>query len=95
MHGLKRWELDPSALIIAGMEKVGLARNVIRISPERQAERAALTQRHHPGLRHIATGQAFDQLSRHSECDSAHTASALAEPDLDGKEFDAQLHERP
>jgi stearoyl-CoA desaturase (Delta-9 desaturase) len=41
VHGLKRWELDPSALIIAAMEKVGLAHNVVRISPERQAERAA------------------------------------------------------
>lgn len=41
VHGLKRWELDPSALIIASMEKVGLAYNVVRISPERQAERAA------------------------------------------------------
>jgi stearoyl-CoA desaturase (Delta-9 desaturase) len=41
VHGLKRWEVDPSALIIAAMEKVGLARNVVRISPERQAERAA------------------------------------------------------
>ncbi len=41
VHGLKRWELDPSALIIATMEKVGLAHNVVRISPERQAERAA------------------------------------------------------
>jgi stearoyl-CoA desaturase (delta-9 desaturase) len=40
-HGLKRWEMDPSALIIAGMERVGLARKVVRISPERQAERAA------------------------------------------------------
>ncbi len=40
VHGLKRWELDPSALIIATMEKVGLAHNVVRISPERQAERA-------------------------------------------------------
>jgi stearoyl-CoA desaturase (Delta-9 desaturase) len=39
-HGLKRWEPDPSALIISTMEKVGLARNVIRISPERQAERS-------------------------------------------------------
>lgn len=39
-HGLKRWEPDPSGLIITAMEKVGLARNVIRISPERQAERA-------------------------------------------------------
>lgn len=39
-HGLGRWEPDPSALIITAMEKVGLARNVVRISPERQAERA-------------------------------------------------------
>jgi stearoyl-CoA desaturase (Delta-9 desaturase) len=40
VHGLKRWEPDPSALIIAAMEKIGLAKNVIRISPERQAERS-------------------------------------------------------
>ncbi len=39
-HGLKRWEPDPSGLIIAALEKVGLAHNVVRISPERQAERA-------------------------------------------------------
>ncbi len=39
-HGLKRWELDPSALIIGAMEKVGIAHNVIRISPARQAERS-------------------------------------------------------
>jgi stearoyl-CoA desaturase (Delta-9 desaturase) len=39
-HGLKRWEMDPSALIISGMEKIGLAKNVVRISPERQAERS-------------------------------------------------------
>ena len=39
VHGLKRSEIDPSALIISLMEKLGLARNVIRISPERQAER--------------------------------------------------------
>jgi len=37
VHGLRRWELDPSALLIAAMEKVGLAWNVIRIAPERQA----------------------------------------------------------
>lgn len=41
VHGLKRWELDPSALIITTMEKLGVAHNVVRISPERQAERAA------------------------------------------------------
>jgi stearoyl-CoA desaturase (delta-9 desaturase) len=40
VHGLRRWEPDPSAVIIATMEKLGLAHNVIRISPERQAKRA-------------------------------------------------------
>jgi stearoyl-CoA desaturase (delta-9 desaturase) len=38
-HGLKRWEIDPSALVIRGLERVGLARNVVRIAPERQLER--------------------------------------------------------
>jgi stearoyl-CoA desaturase (Delta-9 desaturase) len=37
VHGLRRRELDPSALLISAMEKVGLAWNVIRIAPERQA----------------------------------------------------------
>jgi stearoyl-CoA desaturase (delta-9 desaturase) len=40
-HGLRRGELDPSAAIITAMEKLGLARNVIRISEERQAQRVA------------------------------------------------------
>ena len=40
-HGLKRWELDPSALIISTLEKLGLAWNVVRISPERQSQRTA------------------------------------------------------
>ena len=39
-HGLRWWEIDPSGLIIAGMQKVGLAWNVVRISPERQRARA-------------------------------------------------------
>jgi stearoyl-CoA desaturase (Delta-9 desaturase) len=38
-HGLRRWELDPSALIISTLEKFGLAWNVVRIPPERQAQR--------------------------------------------------------
>ncbi len=43
-HGLRRWELDPSALVIRGLERVGLAWDVVRISPERQAVKpAALT----------------------------------------------------
>jgi stearoyl-CoA desaturase (delta-9 desaturase) len=39
-HGLRRWEVDPSAWIIGGLERVGLAWNVIRISPERQRAKA-------------------------------------------------------
>ena len=40
VHGLRRWELDPSGLVIAAMERLGLAWNVVRITPERQAARA-------------------------------------------------------
>ena len=40
-HGLRRFEVDPSALVIGGLEKLGLAWNVVRISPERQAIKAA------------------------------------------------------
>jgi stearoyl-CoA desaturase (delta-9 desaturase) len=39
-HGLRRWELDPSGLIISGMERAGLAWNVVRITPERQRARS-------------------------------------------------------
>ncbi len=38
-HGLQWWELDPSWCIIWLMEKVGLARNVVRVSSERIKER--------------------------------------------------------
>lgn len=40
-HGLGRWELDPSAWIIRLLEMLGLADNVVRITPERQAEKLA------------------------------------------------------
>jgi stearoyl-CoA desaturase (delta-9 desaturase) len=40
VHGLRRWEIDPSGMVISAMEKLGLAWNVVRISPERQAQRA-------------------------------------------------------
>jgi stearoyl-CoA desaturase (delta-9 desaturase) len=35
-HGLRWWELDVSALIIRGLERVGLAWDVVRIDPVRQ-----------------------------------------------------------
>jgi stearoyl-CoA desaturase (delta-9 desaturase) len=46
-HGLKRWEraLDPSAALIAALEKLGLVWNVVRITPERQLERTAQPSR--------------------------------------------------
>ena len=40
-QGLRWWEIDPSGLIISGLERVGLAYDVVRISPERQREREA------------------------------------------------------
>ncbi len=40
-HGLRRWEIDPSAWVIGALEKLGLAWDVVRISPERQATKYA------------------------------------------------------
>jgi stearoyl-CoA desaturase (delta-9 desaturase) len=40
-HGLGRWSFDPSAWVIWGLEKTGLAWDVVRISPERQAAKLA------------------------------------------------------
>jgi len=40
-HGLRWWELDPSGWLIAGMAKVGLAWNVVRVGGDRQRERLA------------------------------------------------------
>ena len=39
-HGMKPWELDISAGVIWLLEKTGLAWDVVRISPERQARKA-------------------------------------------------------
>jgi stearoyl-CoA desaturase (delta-9 desaturase) len=40
-HGLKGWELDPSALVIRTLERLGLAWDVVRVSPERQRAKLA------------------------------------------------------
>jgi stearoyl-CoA desaturase (delta-9 desaturase) len=40
-HGLRWWEVDVSGLIIGAMQRVGLAWNVVQISPERQEAKAA------------------------------------------------------
>jgi stearoyl-CoA desaturase (Delta-9 desaturase) len=39
-HGLSRWQLDPSAMVIRGLEACGLAWDVARVSPERQRSKA-------------------------------------------------------
>jgi stearoyl-CoA desaturase (Delta-9 desaturase) len=40
-HGLRRWELDPTGLVIRAMKRLGLAWNVVQITPERQEQRLA------------------------------------------------------
>jgi stearoyl-CoA desaturase (delta-9 desaturase) len=42
-HGLSFWErlADPTGLLIASMERVGLVWNVVRVTPERQAAKLA------------------------------------------------------
>jgi len=40
-HGLRPWQFDLSALVIRGMERLGLVWDVVRVSPERQARKAA------------------------------------------------------
>jgi stearoyl-CoA desaturase (Delta-9 desaturase) len=39
-HGLRWWQVDPSAWLIAGMEHAGLAWDVVEISPEREQAKA-------------------------------------------------------
>jgi stearoyl-CoA desaturase (delta-9 desaturase) len=41
-HGLRRWEIDPSGWLISMMQRVGLAWNVVSITPERQHQKTAL-----------------------------------------------------
>jgi stearoyl-CoA desaturase (delta-9 desaturase) len=38
-HGMCWYELDPSAMLIRLMRRVGLAWNVVQITPERQAQK--------------------------------------------------------
>ena len=41
VQGMKWWEVDISGLVIRLMKRLGLAWNVIRITPERQQQRLA------------------------------------------------------
>ena len=53
-HGLARWErfMDPSAGVIWALEKLGLVWNVVRITPERQAEMLAGAAQREVGAPH-------------------------------------------
>jgi|HubBroStandDraft_6_1064221.scaffolds.fasta_scaffold20811_3 stearoyl-CoA desaturase (delta-9 desaturase) len=42
-HGLRWWQLDPSAWLITTLERVGLVWDVVRIAPERVSAKAAET----------------------------------------------------
>ena len=54
VHGLKWWEVDPSAMIIRAMKRLKLAWNVVEITPERQAEKLVAAQtRMNPQIRAI------------------------------------------
>ena len=43
-HGLRWWEIDLSGLFISMLARVGLAWNVVRITPERQLQKMAETR---------------------------------------------------
>jgi stearoyl-CoA desaturase (Delta-9 desaturase) len=43
-HGLKRWQIDPSAAIIRGLEMAGLARDVVRVDPARRERKIVAVQ---------------------------------------------------
>ena len=40
-HGLRRWEIDPGGWVIGALERLGLAWDVKRVPPERQASKLA------------------------------------------------------
>jgi stearoyl-CoA desaturase (delta-9 desaturase) len=49
-HGLRWYELDPSAVLIALMKRTGLAWDVVRITPERQAAKLAASRPEQAGV---------------------------------------------
>jgi stearoyl-CoA desaturase (delta-9 desaturase) len=55
VHGLKPTEIDISSLVIGGMERVGLAWNVVRIAPERQQQKLVGAAPASPAREAVAT----------------------------------------
>jgi stearoyl-CoA desaturase (Delta-9 desaturase) len=44
-HGLHRWQLDLSSGVIWTLERLGLVRDVVRVSPERRRQKVAVADR--------------------------------------------------
>jgi stearoyl-CoA desaturase (Delta-9 desaturase) len=42
MHGLRWWEIDPTAWMVRALKRLKLAWNVVEITPERQAQKLAV-----------------------------------------------------
>jgi stearoyl-CoA desaturase (delta-9 desaturase) len=40
IHGIRRWELDVSGLVILALEKAGLVWDVVRVEPARMQQKA-------------------------------------------------------
>jgi stearoyl-CoA desaturase (delta-9 desaturase) len=53
-HGLRWWEIDISGLIISTLQRLGLAWNVVRITPERQRAKIAVDRVPEPDDRTLA-----------------------------------------
>jgi stearoyl-CoA desaturase (Delta-9 desaturase) len=50
-HGMRKWEIDPSALVIRALERLGLAWDVVRVDRERQErKRKSLKEERHGAL---------------------------------------------
>jgi stearoyl-CoA desaturase (Delta-9 desaturase) len=43
-HGMRRWQLDPSAAIIRALEMTGLAWDVVRVDPTRRERKALVSE---------------------------------------------------
>ena len=48
VHGLRRFELDPTGWLVRVLKRAGLAWNVVEITPERQRERMQAPERLQP-----------------------------------------------
>jgi stearoyl-CoA desaturase (delta-9 desaturase) len=79
-HGLRLGErlADPTGIMILGMERVGLAWNVVRISPERQAAKLADAARSVKQAASDAAGAAKDAVQVASSGASVRPASSSA-----------------